>query len=451
MKDLTKGSPMKMILLFAIPMLMGSIFQQFYNLADTRIVGQYLGENALAAVGATSSINTVVLGFMHGLSTGFSLTSARFFGAKDEEKLKESVAANIVLSAATCLVLTVASLLFLEPLLKVINVNENIFDDAKGYISIILVGMAVLLSYNIAASLMRAIGDTVMPLVFLIVSAFINIGLDILFVKGLSMGIKGAAYATVISSGISAVLCIGYMKVKYPILIPSARHFKFSSKLALNMYASGSSVGLMSSMVGLGSLILQSAINDLGTDTIVAHVAARKMSELFMMPMMAFGAAGANFAGQNFGAGRYDRVRKGFKDAILLTWIWSTATVIAAYTATPMFVRAVTATENDYIVELACRYTHFNMPCYYILGMIFVLRNGLNGIDMKLMPIASGFIELVGKVVVAFWLAPRIGYRGIIISEPVTWAIMLPALAYGMLSNKELKQSRLKKSEEALQ
>ena len=180
MKDLTKGSPMKMILLFAIPMLMGSIFQQFYNLADTRIVGQYLGENALAAVGATSSINTVVLGFMHGLSTGFSLTSARFFGAKDEEKLKESVAANIVLSAATCLVLTVASLLFLEPLLKVINVNENIFDDAKGYISIILVGMAVLLSYNIAASLMRAIGDTVMPLVFLIVSAFINIGLDIL-------------------------------------------------------------------------------------------------------------------------------------------------------------------------------------------------------------------------------------------------------------------------------
>ena len=175
------------------------------------------------------------------------------------------------------------------------------------------------------------------------------------------------------------------------------------------------------------------------------------MSELFMMPMMAFGAAGANFAGQNFGAGRYDRVRKGFKDAILLTWIWSTATVIAAYTATPMFVRAVTATENDYIVELACRYTHFNMPCYYILGMIFVLRNGLNGIDMKLMPIASGFIELVGKVVVAFWLAPRIGYRGIIISEPVTWAIMLPALAYGMLSNKELKQSRLKKSEEALQ
>ena len=441
MKDMTKGSPMNMIVLFAVPMLLGSIFQQFYNLADTRIVGQYLGENALAAVGATSSINTVVLGFMHGLSTGFSLTTARFFGAKDEEKIKQSVAANIVLSSATCLVLTVLSLLLLEPLMRAINVDEQIFEDAKGYISVIMVGMAALLSYNIAASLMRAIGDTVMPLIFLIFSAIVNIGLDILFVRTLMLGIKGAAYATVISSAISAVLCVIYMKVKYPILIPSARHFKFSANLAINMYASGSSVGLMSSMVGIGSLILQGAINDLGRDTIVAHVAARKMSELFMMPMMAFGAAGANFAGQNYGAGRYDRVRKGFKDAVLLTWIWSTVTVIAAFTVTPMFVRAVTATENEYIIGTACRYTHFNMPCYYILGMVFVLRNGLNGIGMKIMPIASGFIELVGKIAVAFLLAPRIGYKGIIISEPITWALMLPALAYGLISNKEMKKS----------
>ncbi|SFD15684.1 MATE family efflux transporter [Ruminococcus albus] len=440
MKDLTKGNPMRLLLMFAIPMLLGSVFQQFYNLADTRIVGQYLGDKALAAVGATSSVNTVIIGFMHGLTGGFSLSAARAFGAKDNEKLKQTVAATLVLGGVTCIVLTILSLVFLDPLLHAINVKSDIYKDAKSYISLILGGMGIILSYNAQASIMRAIGDTVMPLVFLIFSAFANIFLDILFVKGLGFGIRGAAAATLITSGLSAVACFIYMKKKYPFLIPSAKHFQFSREFAREMYSSGCSMGLMNSMVGLGSLIMQGAINDLGTDTINAHIAARKISEMCMMPMMAFGGAASNFSGQNYGAGKYSRVRKGFFSATMLTWIWSVLVIIAVYIGTPFFVQAITGLHKEYIINTACQYTHFNMPFYFVLGIIFVFRHSLQSVKIKLMPTLSSFIELVGKIIVSFWLAPKIGYKAIIIAEPISWVFMAPVLIWGLVSCKQLKE-----------
>ncbi len=440
MKDLTKGEPTRLLLLFAIPMLLGNVFQQFYNLADTRIVGQYLGENPLAAVGATSSINNVIIGFMHGLTGGFSLTAARAFGEKNYDKLKKTVAATVVLGGVTCIVLTILSLLFIDPLLHAINVEPDIYNDAKSYITMILAGMGIILCYNAMASLMRAIGDTVMPLVFLIFSAFGNIILDILFVKYLRLGIRGAAAATLITSGMSAVACFIYMKKKYPFLIPSAEHFKFSRKFAGDMYASGCSMGLMNSMVGLGSLIMQGAINNLGKDTINAHIAARKISEMCMMPMMAFGGAASNFAGQNYGAGKYSRVRKGFYSATMLTWIWSVFAIIAVYVGTPFFVQAITGLHKEYIIKTASQYTHFNFPFYFVLGIIFVFRHSLQSVKIKLMPTMSSFIELVGKIVVSFLLAPKIGYKAIIISEPISWLFMTPVLIWGFVSCKQLKE-----------
>lgn len=443
MKDLTKGNPMKLIVMFAIPMLLGTLFQQFYNIADTRIVGQFLGGKSLAAVGATSSINTVIIGFMHGLTGGFSLTAARAFGAKDEEKLKKTVAATVVLGGITCIVLTLLSLTFLDPILHAINVKPEIFSEAKSYVSLILGGMFITLSYNVQASLMRAIGDTVMPLVFLIFSAFANVFLDILFVYKLGFGIRGAAAATLLTSGMSAVLCFIYMKKKYPFLIPSAKHFRLSAELAAEMYSSGVSMGLMNSMVGLGSLIMQGAINDLGTDTINAHIASRKISEMCMMPMTAFGGAASNYAGQNFGAGKYSRVRKGLYSATLLTWIWSVFAIIAVYVGTPFFVRAITGLDDQYIIDTACKYTHFNFPFYFVLGIIFVFRHSLQSVKMKLMPTLSSFIELVGKIIVSFKLAPIMGYKAIIISEPLSWLFMAPVLIWGLISCKQLKEEDL--------
>ncbi|MBR6101380.1 MAG: MATE family efflux transporter [Ruminococcus sp.] len=440
MKDLTQGRPMKLILLFAIPLLLGNLFQQLYNLADTRIVGEFLGEQSLAAVGATSSINNVIIGFLNGLTNGFALLTARYFGAKDKDKVKETVAATLVMGFITAAVLTVASLLLLDPLLHAINVDETIFDNAKGYISVIIAGMSVSMCYNIAAALMRAVGDTVMPLIFLVVSAVVNVGLDLLFIGALGMGVQGAAYATLISQGISVLLCIYYMFTRHRELLPERRHFRFSRSLACNMYLQGTSMGLMISLVGIGSLILQGAINSFGAETIVSHTASRKISEMFMLPFLVFGAAAATFSGQNFGAGKYSRVRKGFIDATLLGWIWSVITIAVCYPLTPLFVRLITGSDSQFIAELSNEYIRFNTPFYFVLSIVIVFRNALQGVGAKLFPLISSLIELTGKLIVASMLAPRIGYTGVKISEPLVWIAMTFLLGAGFITNKDIRR-----------
>lgn len=335
MKDLTKGNITKLILMFSLPLLLGNIFQLFYNLADTRIVGQTLGKNAIAALGATSSVNTVIIGFLNGLTNGFALVTARFFGAKEFDRLKKSVAHALTLGIATAIALTALSLAFIDPLLRALNTPDNIFKQAKTYIVIILAGMIISMFYNICAGILRAVGDTVSPLIFLIISTIANIGLDLLFILGFKMGVEGAAYATLIAQGISVVLCIIYIIKKHKFLIPSKSDFRFNFKLAGDMYATGVSMGLMISLVGIGTVIMQGAINIFGTDIIVAHTTARKISEIYMLPISVFGAASATFSSQNYGAGRIDRVKEGVKKATLITWGWSVIVIAATWLFTP--------------------------------------------------------------------------------------------------------------------
>ena len=431
---------MKIIIWFAIPLLLGNLFQQFYNLADARIVGQFLGRESYAAVGATSSLNSTVIGFLNGLTTGFGLVTARFFGAKDKEKVKQTVAATLTLGFATAAVLTVLSLVFLDPLLRMINVGDEIFDASRSYIGVILAGMSVTMCYNIAAALMRAVGDTVMPLVFLVVSAFVNIGLDLLFICAFGMGVEGAAYATLISQAVSVGLCIRYMFTRHTELLPSKRHFRFSRSLAGDMYAQGASMGLMYSLVSIGSLVMQGTINVFGTETIASHAASRKISEMFMTPFSVFGAAAANFAGQNYGAGRLDRVRRGFYDATLLAWIWSAVSVIANYAFAPFMIHIVTGMDDPFITDLSVNYLRFNTPFYFILSIVIVFRNALQGIGVKIFPLVSSFAELAGKLLIASLLAPRIGYTGVKISEPLVWIVMAGILSIGFFSNKEIRR-----------
>ena len=437
MKDLTKGKPIKLILQFAIPVMLGNIFQLFYSLADTRIVGSCLGEEALAAVGSTSSLNSMIVGFLLGLTNGFAIISARSFGAKDEKHLKRAVAATFELGILTSLALTIVSVSFLPQILRLLNTPENLIPLAVRYFRVILLGMTVSMLYNVCSGLLRAIGDTVTPLIFLILSTFLNVGLNLLLINGFGMGVEGAAYATVLSQGIAFVSCLIYLWKKYPILHFGKEQLKLNRELVREMYATGLSMGFMGCLVNIGSVALQSAINTFGDSIIVAHTAARKISELFMLPFSVFGITMATYCGQNKGAGRIDRVRKGLIQSILLVWVWCLFVILAAYTVAPWMIRMVTATENQEIIDTASRYLRINTPLYFICTVICLVRNGMQGIGDSVTPIVSSFIELVGKVVVAFLLAPRLGYMAIMISEPLTWIFMVIPLL--VMIRKELK------------
>lgn len=426
-----------------MPLLLGNLFQLFYNLADTRIAGQFLGENAIAAVGATSALNTVIIGFLNGLTNGFALVTARFFGAKDFEKMRKTVGHSLTLGLCTAAVLTAASLVFLDPLLKVLNTPANILPTAKAYIGVIMAGMVITMLYNVCAACLRAIGDTVSPLIFLIIATVINVGLDILFIPGLKMNVEGAAYATLIAQGISVVLCVIYIFHKHPDLIPKKTDFIPEKKLAADMYASGASMGLMISLIGIGTLIMQGAINIFGEKTIVAHTAARKISEMYMLPITVLGAAAATISGQNYGAGEINRVRECVFKSTLITWIWAVIVVLVTWFFTPQLTRLVTGLSGSEIIGTVSRYLKFNTVCYFILGIVIVLRNALQGIGEKISPILSSLLELAGKFAVAWYLAPKMGYDGIIISEPLVWTGMAIILCIAFFTNKTIRNRKI--------
>lgn len=316
--NLTEGKPVKLILQFAIPVFLGNLFQLFYGLIDTKIVGSTLGEGALAAVGSVSILYNLLTGFFNGLTLGFSVVTARYFGAGDTEKLKKSVAGTILLGFVTAAILVTGVFVFLRPLLSIMHVPAEQKEMAYTYISILVLGMFVTLAYNMCANVLRAIGDSMTPLIFLILAAVLNVILDYVCILVFSMGVGGAAAATVISQVVSVVLCVIHIKRHFPILQVERRHFKLEKSEVRTMLSGGLSMGMMSSLVNLGTLILQTGINTLGTSVIVAHTAARKVFEIWGLPVTVLGATMATYSGQNYGAGKYDRITSGLKAALML-------------------------------------------------------------------------------------------------------------------------------------
>lgn len=423
MKDLTKGSPIKLIIAFAIPILIGNIFQQLYNLIDTVIVGQTLSVKALAAVGATAPIVSLIIGFAIGMTNGFAVIVARYFGAKDYEKMRQAVAGTIVLGLATSAVLTVSSLFGIKSLLNLLDTPKDIMDNALLFIRIILLGMTFSMLYNMLSGILRALGDTKNPLYFLIISTVVNIILDFLFICTFKMGIEGAAYATVLSQLLSTVLCFRYILKNYPILRLKRKHFKFKRSLMVELFSTGISMGLMLSVVASGTVILQSSINGFGTATIAAHTAARKISEMFMLPFGTLSVTAATFSSQNYGAKKPDRIKKGLKQTILVSWIWATVCIIISYTFMPIIISGITGTSQTAIIQTATKYLRIDTPFYYVLGILLILRSTLQGIGQKVVPIIASFFELGGKIVAVSYLAPTMGYFGICITEPIIWVV----------------------------
>ena len=439
MKDLTKGKPIRLILLFAVPLFVGQLFQLFYSLADTRIVGQTLGDEALAAVGATTTLSDMLLSFLNGLTNGFAIVIATCFGAKDERQMKKAMGGTILLGSCCAVVLSGLCLLNMSGLLKLLNISPELFAAARGYIGIVIAGLLAATLYNICAAMLRAIGDSFTPLLFLILAAFLNIAMDYGFILCLHTGVEGAAYATVIAQAVSAFLCFLYMRRKYPQLTLKKEDFKPDMILYKKLFGAGLSMGFMTSLVGIGTMALQTSINTFGTDIIVAHTAARKISSIYMLPFSVMGTTLATYCGQNLGAGKYSRIRHGIRDTVLVTFVWCTGVIISAYTMAPWLIRTVTATQKKDIIDTASLYLRVNTPFYYVPTVICLFRNSMQGFGDNRTPVISSSLEMIGKVLIALLLAPAIGYYGIIVAEPIVWFIMVIPLVVNMVRSPVLK------------
>lgn len=443
MKDLTKGKPSVLILTFALPIFLANLLQLTYSIVDTRIVGTFLGENMLAAVGATTTLSNLIIGFLLGLSNGFAIVTAQKFGAKDIRAVKKSFATAIILGVSTALVLTVAGLVFLHPILKFLNIPDELFKESASYISVIIAGLLATFLYDICAAVLRAIGDTITPLIILAISVALNVAGDIFFVVIVKAGVRGAAVATVLAQLIAFIVCAFYMVKKYDILRLSHTDFKgMESAMVKNMLGGGLSMGFMSSLVNIGSLTLQTAINKLGQDIIVAHTAARKISEIFMVMFTVFGQTMATYCGQNIGAGKVDRVKKGIRLSILYTCIWCTLVVIASYTIGGWLVYLVTGSSNDAVIVNATNYLKFDTIFYYVTAVICIVRNAMQGLGEHITPLISSSLEMIGKIIIAATLVPVMGYTGVIIAEPLVWFIMVIPLIVKIYRMPVLKESR---------
>lgn len=424
-KTLTEGTPWKQIMLFSIPIFWGNVFQLLYSLVDTKIVGSTLGTEALAAVGSVSTLHTLMTGFLNGLTLGFSLITAMCFGAKNRKRLKKTFAAAISLGVLTTLALVLMLMIFLHPVLNLLHVPQAQFEMAYAYISVLIVGLFATLFYNLCANTLRAIGDALTPLVFLIVATVSNIGLDYLFILGFQMGVQGAAYATVLVQLLSVVLCLIRIFRKFPILHIQKEDFQFDRELMAEMYKSGLSMGLMSCLVGIGTILLQSAINTLGTTVIVAHTAARKVFELVSLPNSVLGSAMATYCGQNYGARRFDRIRQGIRASLIIAAVWAVVVFLICHTIEGKLIQFVASTTNPDVIYWGSTYLKVDMSFIVICGVIVILRNSMQGFGDRVIPVFSSCIELAGKIIFAFVFAPMFAYWGIIWAEPMVWIAMV--------------------------
>lgn len=421
MKDLTTGRPLKIIWWFALPMMLGQMAQQLYSFADSAIVGNYVSTDALAAVGATSVISNMLIGFINSATLGLSIPIARYFGAKDYISMRKCIFVSAILTLTTTIVLTFVSLACIHKILVLLGTPSDILEMSYEYVFIILGGIIFISAYNFCANLLRGVGDSRTPLIFLGIAVVLNIILDLLFIRVFNTGVKGAAVATNISQAVAAITCIIYIVIKCKFLLPGKEEHHVNLADFKDLVFSALSMGFMSCIVNIGTVILQSAINGFGTSIVTAHTAARKVFDLLCTMIYIVGNATTTYVSQNIGARRIDRVKAGIKDAILLNTIITTGIVILGWLFGSQLLKFVTGTSNPDILSPALMYIRISTTCFYVLGPLFILRCSMQGMGRKLVPIASSTMELIGKIAAVMFLAPRLGYLGISITEPIIW------------------------------
>ncbi len=420
--DMTKGKPMGLMLRFLIPVAIGNIFQQLYNTVDSIIVGRFVGVGALAAVGSTGTIMFLILGFLSGLTSGFTVLVSQRFGAGDIKGMKRAVGNAALLAVIVSAVMTFFSMVFMKQLLTLMNTPADIYQDAYDYIIVICGGICCNVLYNMMAAVLRAVGNSKVPLYFLLVSVVLNCGLDLFLIIVWDMGVAGAAWATIISQGVSGVLCLFYVYKKMEILHPGKGNWKLEHTLSMQQLAIGIPMALQFSITAVGAIILQSALNLLGSVMVAAYTAASKVEQVVTQPFLAMGATMATYSAQNMGIADIKRIRKGVTAANLMTIVY--AVVIGVLMATvlvsvvPVF---VTGDNVQAVVDAAAIYMRISALFYIPLGLIFVFRNVLQGAGYGFLPMMGGVVELVCRTVFAFLAAYHHSYTGVCIANVSAW------------------------------
>ncbi|MBP5152919.1 MAG: MATE family efflux transporter [Lachnospiraceae bacterium] len=425
--DMTKGKPFGLIVKFIIPVVLGNIFQQLYNMVDTIIVGRFVGLDALAAVGATGTISFLILGFALGLTSGFTVLTAQRFGAGDEKGLKLSVTNAIVLSFAAAVILTIISTAGMKKLLVIMHTPENIFQMSYDYIIIICTGMIFTIFYNVMASLLRAVGNSRAPLYFLIISALLNIVLDLVLIKNFGMGVKGAAYATIISQGISGILCFFYTLNKVKLLVPDKETMRIDGMCMRNQLSIGIPMALQFSITAVGTIMVQTALNKFGSVVVASYTAANKAGQLATLPYSAMGVAMSTYSAQNRGINDIGRIKKGTLVSSIMSIVYSIAIYGVAILTLPVLMRLFVDTGSDVpfeqILEYGRTYILISGICYIPLGEIFIYRNVMQGCGFSLMAMIGGIVELISRAIVSTVASAHQSFAGVCAADPVTWLV----------------------------
>lgn len=433
-KDMTNGSPSKHILGFAVPMLFGMLFQQFYNLVDTIIVGKTLGVEALAGVGATGSINFMIIGFCMGVCNGFVIPVAQCFGAKKPSDLRKYVFNGYICSVVFAIVLTLASVIFCRKILIVMNTPADIIDHAYNYIVVIFIGIPTVFLYNMVSGVIRSLGDSKTPVVFLVLSSIINVVLDFFLILVCKMGVAGAGWATVTSQLISGLTCLIYMYKKYDILKEDKSERILDRRFITNLCMNGVPMGLQYSITAIGSTILQAAVNTLGSTYVAAMTAGSKMFNFTCCPFDALGSTMATYAGQNVGAAKIKRLGQGVRSAMIIGSVYSVLSLIALYFTTDYIALLFVNASETTIIALTRQFI-LASACFYIpLTGVNVVRFCIQGMGFSVFAISAGILEMIGRAFAAIILIPNIGFMGACLASPIAWiaadAFLFPAFIH---------------------
>lgn len=449
--DMTKGKPSHLIAKFIVPIIIGNIFQQLYSMVDTVIVGQCVGMKALAAVGATGSISFLILGFMMGMTSGFAVPVAQRFGAGDYKGMRKSIANAARLSVIFAAIVTVISVLGMKAMLELMNTPEDIFEMSWTYIVIICAGMICIVLYNLLAGILRAIGNSKLPLLFLMISAVLNIGLDLLFIRTFSMGVAGAAWATVVSQGVSGLLCLFYIIKKVPLVHPEKEDWKADKDCMALQVRIGIPMALQFSITAIGTIMVQAVLNQFGSTVIAAYTAANKVEALVTQPFPAMGMTMATYGAQNMGVNNLDRIRKGVRIANVMSAVYAVLIYGAAVFLMPYIVPLLVSENVAEVLGYAEIYMKICGAFFIPLGMIFILRNILQGCGFSFVPMLGGVVELVSRMAAALVAAHFFSYEGICfanISAWVTAAVYLLA-GYSVVMRRQLKKQREREARSA--
>ena len=432
--DMTVGSPLRQITKFALPLILGYILQQMYLVIDAAIVGRWIGVEALAAVGASSSIMFLVMGFCNGACAGFAIPVAQSFGAKDYHKMRIYVANAVRISAVIATVVTLLSLMFCHRILQLVNTPTDIFHDAYIFLILQFAAIPLTFGFNLFSGQIRALGNSRQPFYFLITSAIVNILLDVVLILGCRMGVAGAGIATWLSQALSVALCIWYIRKHMQLLIPNGKELQFDNKRTSILLNNGVPMGLQFSITGIGIIMLQSANNALGTTCVAAFTASMRIKYLFTCVFENIGVAMATYCGQNLGARKMERITRGVKDAICLMLVYFVFTFIVIYPFADWMMRLFVDSGEAEVVSRAAQFMRIANYFYPALGLLTILRYSIQGLGFSNLSMLSGVMEMIARCGVSLWLVPALAWTGVCLGDPVAWCMadvfLIPAFIW---------------------